>query len=296
VETIEKIKAVWKLLRLEHGLMLFLAVLSGAIVAAGFTSVLSHPLLVLFSFLSVVFLEGSVFALNDYVDVDIDRENKRIDRPLVSGIVSPTVALILFLLFFPLSLVFAFLINLLCFMIVVITGFLSIAYDFKLKKIKLVGNFYIAYTMAIPFVFGALTMRQNLYGLNPSVFFLSLISFVAGVGREIMKDIMDYRGDSLQGVTSFVTYLGVKRTKLLVVSLYLFAVLLGSVPFISKSFSPYYFNFVYLFFMLLADILFLVTIRDLLIREDVNYSFHRVLTLFSLLLGLFAFLLGAVFR
>ena len=84
-----------------------------------------------------------------------------------------------------------------------------------MKKIKLLGNFFIAYIMAIPFVFGGaavIAKDQLLFEIPPSIFIVALIAFLAGSGREIMKDVMDYAGDSLQGVKSFPKYIGARKS------------------------------------------------------------------------------------
>ena len=70
------------------------------------------------------------------------------DRPLVRGDLSAKSALNLFFIFFPLGLICSFFVNWTCFFIAIITAFLAILYDVYLKKIKLIGNFYIAYVIS----------------------------------------------------------------------------------------------------------------------------------------------------
>ena len=66
-------------------------------------------------FFNALFLEASTFALNDYYDLEIDKKNKRDDRPLVRGDLSPKTALYLFTVFFPLGIVCSYFVNLTCF-------------------------------------------------------------------------------------------------------------------------------------------------------------------------------------
>jgi 4-hydroxybenzoate polyprenyltransferase len=84
-----------------------------------------------------------------------------------------------------------------CFIIALITALISVLYDVKMKKIKLIGNFYIAYIMAIPFVFGGATILGStpfsLGMINPVIYVIALIAFLTGAGREIMKDVMDFK-------------------------------------------------------------------------------------------------------
>jgi 4-hydroxybenzoate polyprenyltransferase len=75
--------------------MLFIAILIGSIISQktiyGNTNL---PLINVFlTFFTALFLEASTFALNDYYDLEIDRLNKRTDRPLVRGDISPKTAL-----------------------------------------------------------------------------------------------------------------------------------------------------------------------------------------------------------
>ena len=288
---IKSIKAVWELLRLEHGIMLFIAVLSGALIASH--GIFLHSIRnIIFSFFTVLFLEGSTFALNDFYDIEIDRRNDRFDRPLVRGDISPKTALFLFYMLFPLGIICAFFVNMVCFVIAVVTGFLGIFYDIRLKKIKIIGNFYIAYTMAIPFVFGAASVSSEVTFFS-SIFFLAFIAFVAGSAREIMKDIMDYEGDISGGVTSFPDYFGVEGAKKIVAGLYLIAVFFSFIPFLFSVFSPYYFNWYYLSFVVFADILFIFTAYNILFNAYIDFRLYRRLTLFSLFIGLLAFLIGA---
>ena len=156
----KKVKAIWELLRLEHGVMIAIAILIGSLIALkgeGFPSLDNFIL----TFFTALFLEASTFALNDYYDLEIDKKNKRTDRPLVRGDLAPKTALYLFILFFPLGIVCSYFVNLTCFTIALITALFAVLYDAYLKKIKLLGNFFIAYVMAIPFVFGGAAVIQE---------------------------------------------------------------------------------------------------------------------------------------
>src|SRR4030042_1682016 len=195
----KKLKAIWELMRLEHGVMLFLAILIGSLISQ--KTLYDNPNLpllnIVLTFFTALFLEASTFALNDYYDLEIDKRNKRTDRPLVRGDLSPKTALYLFILFFPLGILCSYFVTLTCFLIAVVTALFAIFYDAVLKKIKLLGNFFIAYVMAIPFIFGgAAVLPEYTFTLvmPPAIFIIALIAFLAGAGREIMKDVMDYEG------------------------------------------------------------------------------------------------------
>jgi len=294
----KKLKAIWELMRLEHGIMLFIAILIGSVISQkmlyDFTSFPPIDKLVL-TFFTALFLEASTFALNDYYDLEIDKKNKRLDRPLVRGDISPKIALYLFFVLFPLGLLSSFFVNYTCFIIASVTAAFAILYDVKMKKIKLLGNFYIAYTMAIPFVFGgAAVLNKNTltFFIPPVIFIIASIAFLTGSGREIMKDVMDYDGDKKKGVKSFPKYIGVRASNILAAAFYIIAIALSFIPFFMKSFDFYYQNMYYLFFVFITDTMLLSTSFQLIFKKQVDMKFYRKFTLVAIFFGLIAFLIG----
>jgi len=284
-------------MRLEHGFMIFLGILVGSIVALGGLTLPSLDKFIL-TFLTALFLEASTFALNDYFDLDIDKKNKRFDRPLVRGDLQPKTALILFFFFFPLGIFCSFFVNLACFIIALITALFAVLYDSHMKKIKLVGNFYIAYVMAIPFVFGGATVlpRGSLsFSITPSIFIIALIAFLAGSGREIMKDVQDFEGDRKKGVRSFPKYIGKRKSNILAGFFYVIAIVLSFFPFFLSYYDIYYLNMVYFLPVLVCDTMLLGTALQLFFKKKPNLKIYRKFTLIAIFIGLLAFLVGAVF-
>lgn len=283
------VRALWDLMRLEHGIMLFIAVLIGSLIAQqGIPPVKK----LVFAFLTPLLLEASTFALNDYFDFEVDKRNERTDRPLVRGDLQPKTALYIFFILFPLGILASIFVNWTCFLIATVTGFLSILYDVWMKKIKLLGNFYIAYIMAIPFIFGGTVVSPQ---IPPIVIFLAIIAFLTGVGREVMKDVMDYEGDKASGVKSFPQYIGIKNSNLLSAVFYVTAVILSFVPFLANISEAYYLNFYYLGIVLVTDVMLLYTVTRLISNKSIDMKFLRKFTLVAIFIGLIAFLVGAFF-
>lgn len=295
----KKLRAIWELMRLEHGVMLFLAILVGSLISQKtLFDNLDLPIMSIFlTFFTALFLEASTFALNDYYDLEIDRINKRTDRPLVRGDLSPKTALNIFYLLFPLGLICAYFVNMTCFLIALITALISVMYDVKMKKIKLIGNFYIAYIMAIPFVFGGATVLGNnafsLGSINPVIYVIALIAFLAGAGREIMKDVMDFEGDRRQGVKSFPWYIGMRASNGVASLFYLCAIGLSFLPYFSADFGVYYQNISYFILVFITDTMLLSTCLQLLLKRQPSMKFLRKYTLVAIFFGLLAFLVGA---
>ena len=280
-------------MRLEHGIMITIAILIGSLIAKnGFPNIDKF----IFTFFTALFLEASAFALNDYYDVEIDKKNKRTDRPLVRGDLSPKSALYIFLIFFPLGIISSYFVNLTCFVIAVITAIFAILYDSLLKKVKLLGNFFIAYIMAIPFIFGgAAVLEESVISLNisPPIFIIAIIAFLTGVGREIMKDVMDFEGDKEKGVKSFPKYIGMRASNVIAALFYIIAIMLSFIPYASSHYGVFYKNDYYLLLIFITDTMLLSTSLQLIFKKHPNLNFHRKFTLFAIFFGLVAFLLSA---
>lgn len=294
----KKIKAIWELMRLEHGVMIAIAILIGSLIALKGEGMPSFEKFIL-TFFTALFLEASTFALNDYYDLDIDKKNKREDRPLVRGDLSPRSALYLFYFFFPLGIICSYFVNLTCFIIALITALLAILYDVKMKKIKLIGNFYISYVMAIPFIFGGAAVVAKdtiIFEIEPSIYIIALIAFLSGSGREIMKDVMDFEGDTEKGVKSFPTYIGARKSNILAASFYIIAVIISLFPFFIERFEIYYLNYSYLSIVFLTDTMLLSTSFQLIFKKKPHLKIYRKFTLAAIFIGLLAFLVPVILK
>lgn len=273
-----KIKAFYDLTRLDHGVMLGIAVIIGAILGEA-TSLQKYIL----GFLTALFIEMGSFSLNDYFDYEVDLKNKRMDRPLVRGDLKKEDALVIASVSFPIGVASAFFINKICFFIALINALLAILYDAKLKEIKVIGNFYIAFTMAIPFIFGSAIGQ-----IKPIVYFFSFLAFFAGVGREILKDVMDFEGDKLRKTKSFPFYLGEEKANLLASFFIIIAMVASIIPFFFNIDGRYYNNVVFLIPLLISLSIFSYSIFLLFKYKN---ELARKTTLVAMLFGLIAFLM-----
>ncbi|HHH77736.1 MAG: UbiA family prenyltransferase [Thermoplasmata archaeon] len=284
----EKLKAVWQLARLEHGLMIAVAILIGALIAG---RGLPPADKFLFAFLTALFLEAGTFALNDYFDLEVDRRNRRMDRPLVRGELNPSSAVYMYFILVPAGLAASFMVNMTCFEIAAINVVLATLYDVKLKETKVVGNFYIAFVMAIPFIFGATAVSPSIPFI---IFLIAFIAFLSGVAREIMKDVMDFEGDAARRTKSFPTYLGKRGANAVASLFYILAVVLSFIPFVFSIDSAYYRDYTYLSIVLVTDIMLVYTAVSIISRVDAkSLGRFRKISLLGIFVGLVAFLAGA---
>lgn len=292
----KKIKAIWQLMRLEHGIMIAIAVLIGSLIALKGQGLPPFDKFIL-AFFTVLFIEISTFSLNDYYDLEIDKKNKREDRPLVRGDLSPKSALYLFYILFPLGIICSYFVNLICFLIALITALLAVLYDTKMKKIKLLGNFYIAYIMAIPFIFGGAAVAAEdtlFFDIPPAIYIIGLIAFLTGSGREIMKDVMDFEGDKVKGVRSFPKYIGSRGSNILAAFFYIIAIALSFLPFFMERFEIYFLNYYYLALVFITDTMLLTTSIHLIVNKKPYLKLYRKFTLMAIFIGLLAFLVPVI--
>lgn len=100
---------------------------------------------VLEAFILFTLLSGSVYIFNDLMDIEKDRcHPKKSQRPLASGKLKPTNAIIASILIGITSLVFSFLLNLRFGMVVFSYLILQLAYTFSLKHIIILDVFSVA--------------------------------------------------------------------------------------------------------------------------------------------------------
>lgn len=277
------------LVRFEHGIMYAVAVIIGALMVGGFESLSSA---VLIGCLVSVFLEFGAFSLNDFVDLKTDRANRRTDRPIVTGKVSSFAALIIGFLSFAIANLVAFsYLHPLAFWVIFMFSIISILYDFALKNLPFIGNAVIALTMAVPFVFGALIVSDAAASSIQPVLCLSAIAFLVGLGREIMKDIEDVKGDASVGARTLPVMIGSRSSAMLAAVFFLSSVMLSFLPMLTF----FYGKAVYLL-VLVTDLILVNISRELLYARSLQVLRNgRKNSLIAVGIGLVAFLLAALF-
>ena len=119
----KKIKGLIGLLRFELPFSAGVCVVMGQVLALGhFASVFQT----IYGFLSLFFISASILVLNDYFDIETDRINAP-DRPIPSGAVAPSEALLLSISLLIAGIVLCYLLNftaLLCAIVLSVIGFL----------------------------------------------------------------------------------------------------------------------------------------------------------------------------
>lgn len=279
---------LYKLTRFEHAIMLAIAVLIGETILLGQFPIFT--VVIILSLLVPIFSEMGSFALNDYLDIESDRINKKLDRPLVRGSLSPQFALWFSIAALLLSTALAYFINIYAFLIALVFNLLAILYNWKLKDLPIIGNIYIAFTMGIPFIFGNYVISSSLSSL---ALILAALGFVAGLAREIVKSVQDMEGDKLARKSKTLPIMIGERYSLIIASLlYLIFIFLTAIPF---GFGLKM-NIVSGPLVLIADLAILFSLFSLLISKDKTNALKkaRMITLAALFIGLLGLLAAAL--
>ncbi len=282
---IKSINSILKLTRIEHSLMLIIAVLSGEFLSFG---KLPNITILLLSLITPIFISMASFAINDYFDVDVDKLNKK-NRPLVTGELRKDSALYITIICLVIGVMASFFINTYAFLIAIIFGILAMLYSYKLKELFLLGNLYIGFSMAIPFIYGNFVV-SNILEFN--IVIVSSMIFISGVAREIHGTIRDYDGDRKRKVLSLPHLIGIIPSAMIAAILYLAAIAISI--FIFFSVKPFY-NVIYLLLILITDILLLYTSFGYIIKRDKKfYSLSRNISLAAMSIALIAIFIASL--
>jgi geranylgeranylglycerol-phosphate geranylgeranyltransferase len=261
------LKEVINIIRLPNCILSGFGVIIGAVLEN------YYNLQVLFlGFLVGFFIPSYSMIINDYYDIEIDRINAP-HRPLVSGKINIKTALALAVVLLISGLTISALLNALSFAIAALFAVISYLYSWKFKRSGLIGNFLVASSMAIPFVYGSIISMN----FGPIPFILAGVAFFAGTSREIIKGISDVEGDMKKGVRTLTITQGAKKASIYAFIFMIVAVILSFFPLI-------YFRFwyVYLTLILIIDVYMIKYTYGLVKNPDGNkaiYVKNRILLL-----------------
>lgn len=280
----KKLKGLFSLIRFELPLAAGICVVLGQLFALGYFAPLE---LTLAAALSVFFISASILVSNDYFDIETDKINAP-QRPIPSGLVSPSEALALavFLLLAGLILSVTISINALLFSIgLTIIGLL---YNRKFKKHGLFGNLLVSFSVGMTFVFGGLSVDLP---FNKVVLFFAVIAALVDLGEEIAADSMDVKGDLLIDSSSIAIKHGKEKALRVSAFIFVLVILLSLIPFLLQ-----WFNVAYLIPIAVMDIFIgYSTFRLIRSKSEEGRKYIRLLYLgatFGLVLFLIMRLMG----
>lgn len=267
--------------------MLIVAVLAAELIVGG----LPPLYIVALSLITPIFVSAGAFAINDYFDVDADRANRRMNRPIVAGAISKRGAYQVAVVSFVIGVLASAFINVYALAIAFIFAVLGYLYSYRLKDMVLWGNAYVALAMVIPFIYGDFVVSAS---LAPVIIWISFIIFLSGLGREIHGAIRDREGDTKARKTkNLITAIGAQKSALFAFTLYCEAIAISVVLFFISP--PFQYNLVYIVPITVANIMFFyVAIGYLRNSTRKFYDLARNLSLGAMALALITYLACAV--
>lgn len=274
-----------RLMRPVNCAMMGFAVLVGAILA-NIYMLQNYLLSLLYGFLTGFLLTAASMAINDYYDRKIDAVNEP-TRPIPSGAIKPTEALVFASALTIIGLMFAFSSSVTNLIVAVVAWIINVTYVTGGKRSGLPGNFLVSACVAIPFIYGSIIVTNT---VQINVLLFALMAFLSNTGREITKGIVDVKGDDAEGIKTLAVHFGEKKAAVVSTVFYISAVALTSIPVILGLVSFWFIPFV-----LVTDI-GLIACSATLLKNHSRENARKVkkLVLLFFLFGLVAYLFGAL--
>ena len=279
-----KIKDIIKLTRVEHSLMLIIAVVAAEMIALGLPGI---NVLIL-SIITPVSISMGAFAINDYFDIETDRINRK-KNPLLKGSLKPVDALYITTASMIIGIAASAMINIYCFAIAIIFAALSILYSYRMKNMLLLGNAYIAVSMAIVFIFGAYVVSDV---IRPAVLLIIAMIFLSGLAREINGTVRDMEGDvKARKVRTLPVVIG--RRAAVTVAFILYMIAIGITLYLFLEVPSFMYNFYYGVLIAISDILVFNSGIIFLLGDKKGYRRARNTSLAGMGLALIAILIAS---
>ncbi len=213
-----------------------LIVFAAVIISGWICATVNLPVdIILLAALSASLTAAAGNVINDLFDFESDKINHP-ERALPSGKLNLRQVFILYYALVCTSLILSYLVNTICFAIVIISNILLFFYSNKFKSIVLFGNLIVALLTGLVFIYGGYAVGNVNLAIVPSAFAF-LINFI----REIVKDMHDLEGDKLEGIKTFPQVFGLSKTKVFIFILTLILIVSSFIPVLSN-----FYNFKYL--------------------------------------------------
>jgi geranylgeranylglycerol-phosphate geranylgeranyltransferase len=238
--------------------------------------------------LAVALVCGAGNALNDFLDIENDRFNHP-RRPLPQGTLNPAFALIVFALFNLTAIVLGILVNPAVTATIIAGILLLIIYNLFLKRLLFWGNIVVSILGGATFLVGGLSVSFASLTIFPGPIVPATFAFLFHLGRELLKDVADLKGDRLNGYRTLPSIMSPQKVQALAALILGLLILVSLLPILQNWFRPAYgiitIGLVDLPLIILLVAVFIVKDID---RLKVINSLLKLLMMF----GLFAFILG----
>jgi 4-hydroxybenzoate polyprenyltransferase len=285
-----QLQGYFRLFRLERAFSAVLGLLITGIVVKDLNEF--NSMFVYASF-SVFFSAIANFSLNDIHDVDIDKINKRNDKPLAVGTLKRKNALFITGFCFFLAIIFAFLLPITPQILIFVGLPLSLLYNVYLKHFLLLKNLFTGLANVGVILIGGILVDNH---LEPMGIYLAIISFFFSLSYEIMLDIADVKGDKAKGVETIPSRFGISKATMLSVIIGLGAVVVNPIPFFI-CFDPRLFHDHLFLVLVLISVINRLIISINLLRDQSSDNIKKLKNrLFrNLQLGGFGYIIGILY-
>jgi geranylgeranylglycerol-phosphate geranylgeranyltransferase len=285
----EKIKGFLKLIRIELCVFGTIGFFVSGILAGDLIGFQTEYLL---GFLIIFLSEAGAFAINDYFDYEIDKNNNRRDRPSVLGLISRRTALITAIVLLLIVILLSLFLNSIATIIALISVPIFYIYSIGLKKKVLIKNILIAYSYAVTILFGSLVSDAL---LEPIIIYFAIMGFIVGLGSEIMFDIADVEGDKKLGINTIPNKFGLKYAAVISVILYSIIIVMDPLPFFIFIDSRFYFDLIFLILILIPVISYVFLSISLLKNQSKENTLKlRKLIFVIMQIGILSYLVGVL--
>jgi len=285
----EKIKGFLKLIRIELCVFGTIGFFVSGILAGDLVGFQTEYLL---GFLIIFLSEAGAFAINDYFDFEIDKNNNRRDRPLVLGLISRRTALITAIVLISIVIILSLFLNSIATIIALISVPIFYIYSMGLKKKVLLKNLLIAYSYAVTILFGSLVSDAL---LEPIIVYFAIMGFIVGLGSEIMFDIADVEGDKKLGINTIPNKYGLKSAAVISVILYSIIIVMDPLPFFILIDSRLYFDLLFFILILIPVISYVFLSVSLLKNQSKENTLKlRKLIFVIMQIGTLSYLVGVL--
>jgi geranylgeranylglycerol-phosphate geranylgeranyltransferase len=285
----EKIIGFLKLIRIELCLFGTIGFFVSGILAGDLIGFQSEYFV---GFLIIFVSEAGAFAINDYIDYEIDVKNSRSDRPLVLGLLSRRSALITAIILLIFVLILILFLNGVALILALISIPAFYIYSLGLKKFVIIKNVLIAYSYAGTILFGSLVTDAI---LEPIIIYFALMGLIVGLGSEIMFDIADVEGDKELGINSIPNKFGLKTAAVISVVCYVIIIIMDPLPFFVLIDSRLYLDPLFLVLILLPVISYVFLSISLLKNQTKENTLKlRKLIFVIMQVGVLSYLIGVL--
>lgn len=221
--------------------------------------------------------------INDVYDFESDKINHP-KRPLASGILARSSAIVFYVLLIILSTLLSYLLNFNALLIVIVANLLLFFYSKLFKKIPLIGNLVVALLTGLVFIYGGVAVDNPYAAIIPALF-----AFLINLIREIVKDMQDVQGDENAGMISFPIKYGFKKSRTMILVVCVLLLLFTFYPFIMQLYKIEYFVIV----MIVVNPLLVYSLK-ILFNNDSQEGLSKVSNLlkFDMVFGLIAIYFG----